>query len=359
MSDSSSRFVSLASVSPEEQPWLWPDRIAMGTITLLEGDPGQGKSLIICDWTARVSRGWSFPGDELKHDPAALADTQEFPVPAGVVLLAPEDHLATTVVPRLLAAGADLSRVLALHESSTAEGSFQLPRDVPVLEQHIQQAQARLVVIDPLSAYLPSGLQSDSQVRLAMQSLAGLAQRTGVAIVLVRHFVKENCRRATSAGAGGIAIMGRARAALAVTPLPKDFDPHRDLRPLPEDANGVVSGKLSSRSLQFTHCLTVVKGNLGHAPPLIYRTGKNQHGELRMQYLGIYEPHPPNDSETPAASTPVRIAQAPLQPVRSRRGRRWLSHGWSFLSGVAQGVGRGTVCLCRAIGSKRRRRRRR
>lgn len=355
MSDSSSLFVRLTSVSPEKQEWLWPDRIPKGAITLLEGHPGQGKSLITCDLTARMTRGWRPPGDEPLHDPAALADTQEFPVPAGVVLLEAEDHLATTVVPRLLAAGADLSRVLALHGSAMSERPFQLPRDLSVLEQAIQQVQARLVVIDPLAAFLSSGIQSDSQVRRALHPLAELAQSTGVAILFVRHRVKRNGSDKISNGAGSMGLMAVVRSALAVESLPSDFDPRRDLRPLPADSNGVVPlGKFSSRSRQFTHCLTVVKGNLGHAPPLVYRTGKNQHGELRMQWLGIHEPRPPDDSETP-----VRISQAPLQAVRSRHGRRWLSHGWSFLSGVAQGVGRGTVCLCRAIGSKRRRRRRR
>lgn len=365
MSDTSSPFVSLASVLPEEQAWLWRGRIPLGAITVLEGHPGQGKSLITCDWMARVTRGRSFPGDELTHEQLTLSDTLEFPVPAGVVLLEAEDDLATTVVPRLNSAGADLSRVLAWQSSRSAERPWRLPHDVPLLEQAIRDVQACLVVIDPLTAFLPAGIHGDSQVRRALQPLAELAQRTGCAVVLVRHLVKDSGRHALSKGAGSMGIIGLARSALAVEPLPEDFDPRRDVAPFP--IQEPPAGSSVKQSRRFTHLLTVVKGNLGHAPPLLYRTDHERDGSLRMHWLGIHEPHQPDTSDARSVSSAVRTIQDPLRPVRAdqaraagpSRGLRWLRHGWTFLGGAAQGIGRGAICLCRTISPKRRKRRRR
>ncbi len=356
MSVSSSPFVSLASVSPEEQAWLWRGRIPLGAITILEGDPGRGKSLITCDWIARVTRGWSFPGDEPAVPGTALLDTIAFPVPAGAVLLQAEDHLATTVVPRLLTAGADLSRVLALASTNSTGTEWRLPRDVSRLEPAIAQVQARLVVIDPLTAYLPAGVQGDAQVRGALQPLAELAQRTGVAIVLVRHLVKEHRRRAISAGAGSMGIIGLARAALAVQPLPDDFDPQRDLQPL--CLNGVSDMqpgcKLSAQSLRMAHLLTVVKGNLGYAPPLIYRTGKTSRGDLCLQWLGIHEPRP---VEAARRETTNPVAVSVKKPLRMVSGHRTWRQLWKIASGTSRWFGRSALRLYRALAPRRRSRR--
>src|SRR5579872_6305829 len=97
--DASSQPRVAAQISPRKVEWLWPKRIPIGKLSILDGDPGSGKSLICVEIGARLTRGEPMPGSTV-----ALR--------GGVVLLTAEDDLGDTVVPRLIAAGADLSRIL-------------------------------------------------------------------------------------------------------------------------------------------------------------------------------------------------------------------------------------------------------
>src|SRR5262245_58174684 len=108
---------------PSPADWLWQDYVPRGALTLLEGDPGLGKSLLALDLAARVSRGWQMP-------PAA--GPYEGAEPRGVLLLSAEDDLKRTIRPRLDAAGADVQRVWHLTAVQTDEGEQppELPRDL-------------------------------------------------------------------------------------------------------------------------------------------------------------------------------------------------------------------------------------
>ena len=174
----------LADVKPQEVRWLWPDRIALGKLTVLTGDPDLGKSLITLDMATRVSRGNRFP---LCPDGGCE--------PGGVVLLSAEDDAADTIVPRLLAAGADLDRIKTLDAVRIAdrERAFNLDDDLPALEAAIRQvAGCRLVIIDPISAYLGRGIDShrNAEVRAVLAPLGKMAARHGVALVAVAHLNK-------------------------------------------------------------------------------------------------------------------------------------------------------------------------
>ena len=128
--------VSSSEVRGTVVNWLWQGRIPLGKITMLDGDPGLGKSLLTIDLTARVTRGRLMPDDS----PGIVGG-------GGVVLLSGEDDAADTVRPRLDAAGADVTRVLIVHaapalDTNTGEmvtRAFVLPRDIPVLEAAIQR----------------------------------------------------------------------------------------------------------------------------------------------------------------------------------------------------------------------------
>ena len=129
----------LSEVEPESVKWLWPGRIPKGKLSLIEGDPGTGKSALTIDLAARVSVGGELP-DGMGCEAA------------GVVLISAEDGPADTIRPRLDAAGADPSKVLALGFVPFAERQerlLSLPSDIPLIERGIERVSAGLVVIDP------------------------------------------------------------------------------------------------------------------------------------------------------------------------------------------------------------------
>lgn len=210
-------LVRLADVRRERVRWLWPGRIPLSKPTLIEGDPGLGKSLATLDLAARVSRGQAMPD----------ATTSDLDGPAGVVLLSAEDGLADTVRPRLEDAGADLARVVALTALRLADDERPptlAPADLVALEAAIGQVDARLVVVDPLMAYLPADTNShrDQDVRRVLAPLAALAERTGAAVLVVRHLNKSGGGSPLYRGGGSIGIVAAVRSALLVARDPDD-----------------------------------------------------------------------------------------------------------------------------------------
>jgi hypothetical protein len=204
----------LSSVEPEEVSWLWTSWLALGKLALVDGDPGLGKSAMTLDLAARVSAGQVFPdGAECE--------------PAGVVLLSAEDGLADTIRPRLDAARADTSRILALATIPDEDGHDRLlsiPEDIPLIEKGIRRVRARLVVVDPLMAFLSGNINShrDQDVRRALAPLAGLAERTGASVLVVRHLNKAAANNPLYRGGGSIGIIGAARMAFVVGKDPQD-----------------------------------------------------------------------------------------------------------------------------------------
>ncbi len=220
------RVIPLWLVKEALLRWLWPGRIPLGTITLLDGDPGLGKSLVTLDLVARVTQNGAMPDGS-----AGIA--------GGAVLLSAEDDLAATVRPRLRAAGADVQRVVAVQtvlasDEETGreqERAFTLPGDIPLLEQAIREVDARLIVIDPLMAYLDGKVNSwrDQDVRAALTPLSRLAERTAVAVVILRHLTKGGGGNAIYRGGGSIGIIGAARSGLLVAKSPDDPEHERIL----------------------------------------------------------------------------------------------------------------------------------
>jgi len=204
----------LSSVEPEEVSWLWPSWLALGKLALVDGDPGLGKSAMTLDLAARVSAGMAFPdGAECE--------------PAGVVLLSAEDGLADTIRPRLDAAGADTSRILALATVPDENGHDRLlsiPEDLPLIEKGIRRVGAGLLIVDPLMAFLSGDTNShrDQDVRRALAPFAGLAERSGAAVLVIRHLNKAAANNPLYRGGGSIGIIGAARMAFVVGKDPQD-----------------------------------------------------------------------------------------------------------------------------------------
>src|SRR5207248_2815757 len=192
----------------DRQPvqWLKPDWLARGVLTLLDGDPGLGKSTLAAELAARISRG----------------DGQQ--PPASVLILSAEDDPARVIRPRLEAAGADLQRILLLESVGPEERPVQLPEDCDTLGQLIAEHHIGLVIVDPLMAFLGRGVNasSDAHVRRALHRLKRLAEQHQCAILIIRHLNKASHLPALYRGGGSIGILGACRLAWIVAKDPAD-----------------------------------------------------------------------------------------------------------------------------------------
>lgn len=220
-------IVNLADVKPTKVHWLDRDRIPLGTLTILDGDPGVGKTSIALDYAARVSNGRDMP-DGKRGD---LYDK-----PAGVVILSAEDDPGVTLRPKLEAMGADLKRI-ALLEGVRVGTNERMPNltDLAAIEDTIKRVNAKLAIVDPLMAYLPGTKNAyrDQDMRAVLTPLIKLVGRLGVALLVVRHLNKRTGERADVSalyrGAGSIGIAGAARSVLLVAPDKTDEDDERRL----------------------------------------------------------------------------------------------------------------------------------
>ena len=201
----------------EAQPvvWLWRGYIPAGMLTVLDGDPGLGKSTLTLDLAARVSTGRAMPDGSAGRSAA------------GVVLLSAEDDLARTIRPRLEAAGADLDRIAKV-ELRARDGRTRAPvitaGDLRLVEEAIRTVEAGLLVLDPLVAYLPDGIDTnrDHDVRRALTALSDLAGRTDCAAIVVRHLRKSGAENPLYRGGGSIGITAAARAVFLLARDPDD-----------------------------------------------------------------------------------------------------------------------------------------
>lgn len=202
------KTICMATVQPKPIQWLWFPRFALGKLSIIAGHPGLGKSMLTADLAARVSVGRNW------------ADGK--PCPQGsVVLVSGEDDPSDTIRPRLDAAGADVSKIHFLQYVQDVNGnrSFTLA-DVAALGGLLNTLQnCKLVIIDPLTAYLGSGTDSHrtSDVRALLSPLASLAAEYSAAIVTVSHLNKSQGGDALSRVTGSLAFVAAARAAFAVT----------------------------------------------------------------------------------------------------------------------------------------------
>lgn len=209
------RFVltPASKIRPENPRWAWEGRIPLKAVSLLIGPPGLGKSTVQAMLAAQLTRGEA-PGEF--HGK-----------PVKVVMVSAEDSAASTIRPRLEAAGADLARVLLLTvEIDDATGMMALPSDVKRLRNALRRVRARVLFIDPLVAYLDEGVDSykDQHVRRVIAMLTQMAEELGVAINAVMHLNKKETQDilARISGAGGFGAA--ARSVLAVGRDPNDPD---------------------------------------------------------------------------------------------------------------------------------------
>ena len=186
----------LANVEREAVSWLWEPRIPLGKVTLMEGVTRVGKSSVSMAIAAKVSKGGFNLGG-----------------PSNVLLASAEDGLADTILPRLDANGADVSRIFAFQEGFTLNQA-----GLSALESAAEEHEVKLIIIDPLVAFLAPEIDifRGNHIRAFMSQLGEIAKRLDCAILVVRHLTKGSRDRYIYRGVGGIDFTAACRSVLLV-----------------------------------------------------------------------------------------------------------------------------------------------
>lgn len=201
-------LIYMDTIRATEMKWLWYPYIPFGKITVIQGDPGEGKTTLILNVAALLTHGM-FPQSQEKCEPM------------NVIYQTAEDGLSDTVKPRLLSAGADCSHIIVINESE---------RNVTMsdkrLEAAIAHTGAKLAILEPLQAYI--GAEVDvhraNEIRPVMSHLGAIAEKYGCAIVLIGHMNKAMGMKSTYRGLGSIDITAAARSVLIVARDNNQYD---------------------------------------------------------------------------------------------------------------------------------------
>lgn len=195
------KLIKMSSVDVEEVQWIWYPYIPYGKVTIVQGDPGEGKTTFILALIALLTKGDPLPEEEVVTEPI------------NVIYQTAEDGLGDTIKPRLLSAGADCDKVLVIDENE-----MELTLSDGRLEQAINQTNAKLIVLDPMQAYLGEAVDMHraNEIRPIMKRLALLAERTGCAVILVGHMNKMQGGKSSYRGLGSIDFRAAARSVLVV-----------------------------------------------------------------------------------------------------------------------------------------------
>ncbi len=214
------RILTMSEVVEKPIDWLWPSRIAKGRLTLLNGRPGLGKSYLTCEMAATVSTGRDWPDGT--------------PCDGGeVVMLTAEDDPADTILPRLREQGAVLSKCHVLggmydpDDEDDAADRFVSLDNVAMIEETIQEiGDVKLLIIDPIGSYLGERTDShrDNQVRAKLAPIATLAEKYGMAVLIVSHSRKATATTADDLVMGSRAFTGICRSVWHLLPDPEDED---------------------------------------------------------------------------------------------------------------------------------------
>lgn len=216
MDDSSPelQLVKGTQIAPAEVVWLWVGYIPKAKLTLLQGDPGTGKSTFLMNIAALLTKGEKLPFAE------------EALPPMNVIYQTTEDDYDDTVIPRFIKAGGDLERFFHIEESENPL-SFSDPR----IEQAIREVNAGLLILDPVSSYISSkaSMNNANEVRAQMNPLIKVARSTGCAILLVAHMNKKKDMSALMRVTGSIDFVGAVRSALLIATPEGEASPKRVL----------------------------------------------------------------------------------------------------------------------------------
>lgn len=200
------KIIRMSDVELTPVEWLWKPYLPFGKLSVLQGNPGEGKTYFAMHLAAACTNGKLLPNMERME-------------PFNVIYQTAEDGLGDTVKPRLIEAGADLDRVLVIDDSDV-----QLTLSDERIEKAIVENNARLVIIDPIQAYLGSDVDMNraNVVRPIFMRLGQVAQRTGCAILLIGHLNKAAGMQSLQRGLGSIDIAAAVRSVMFIGKLKHD-----------------------------------------------------------------------------------------------------------------------------------------
>ena len=235
--DTGARCMNGNEVKTVEIDWLWQDFVPNGLLTLVTGESGAGKSTLLCALAASLSKGKPMGGG------------YNF-APGNSLIFCPEEEPSFIYRPRLEAHGADLSR--CLFGDYAPDGSLLsrlvLPADIRRLTLMVKLQRARLVILDPITAYLGSGLdlKDDIAVRRLLEDLQVIAMETGAAVVVTRHFRKSREGNTLDRVGGSASWTQYPRTVLACGVHPDDLNARVVVSAKPS-----LTGKVSSMSYKI------------------------------------------------------------------------------------------------------------
>ena len=222
-SDPELKLINMESVKVEQIEWLLYPFIPFGKVTIIQGDPGEGKTTMVLQIIAKLTRGEPILLNK-KSQKEAQQDSEEnlkqevlsqdnSIQPVNVIYQTAEDGLGDTIKPRLLAAGADCSRVLVIDDREQPLTMLDVR-----LEEAIMQTKARMVVLDPIQGFLGTDVDMHraNEIRPLMKGMAVLAEKYHCAIILIGHMNKNSNGKSSYRGLGSIDFQAAARSVLIV-----------------------------------------------------------------------------------------------------------------------------------------------
>lgn len=194
------KLINMRDVEVEPICWLWYPFIPYGKVTIIQGDPGEGKTTLVLQIIARLTKGESIINENANP-------------PINVIYQTAEDGLSDTIKPRLLAANADCSKVLVIDDKDTPLTM----RDIR-LEKAIAETSAKLVVLDPIQGFLGADVDMHraNEIRPIMKHIAELAEKYKCAVILIGHMNKCSVGKSAYRGLGSIDFQAAARSVLIV-----------------------------------------------------------------------------------------------------------------------------------------------
>lgn len=194
------KLINMQDIEVEAINWLWYPFIPYGKVTIIQGDPGEGKTTLVLQIIARLTKGKSIINEDAN-------------LPINVIYQTAEDGLADTIKPRLLAANADCSKVLVIDDKDTPLTM----RDIR-LEQAIVETSAKLVVLDPIQGFLGADVDMHraNEIRPIMKHIAELAEKYKCSVILIGHMNKCSVGKSAYRGLGSIDFQAAARSVLIV-----------------------------------------------------------------------------------------------------------------------------------------------
>lgn len=199
------KLIHMEDVVSKEVKWLWYPYIPYGKITIIEGDPGEGKTTLVLKLAAALSRGLPLPcNDDKEYEPI------------HIIYQTAEDGIEDTIKPRLEKAGADCSMIRVIDETDK-----ELSMTDDRLEQAIIETKARLIILDPIQAYIGAtvDMHRANEIRPVLKHLGIIAEKHNCAIILIGHMNKASGSKSTYRGLGSIDIQATARSVLLVARL--------------------------------------------------------------------------------------------------------------------------------------------